>query len=485
MKTKWILPFTFLAALFTACNDDINQIGTSINDTFLSIIEDSTFSQQITVTSIPVEAIPNRTLTQLIGAIDMPGYGTLQSGFMTQLVPYQQLNFNAIYEGIVDSLVVTFTFPGNAFTGDSLAPMQLTVYELEKELPAQLLSNIDPEAEGYVDLSKPIGQTSYSASNLDTRAATTNPAYKTIEVKLSDELRDRLFEACKADPEAMMDIDYFASVFPGIYVRNTFGQGSVANISQTIMGWCYKRRVYNSSGEVIQVTDEDGTRRDSIVSTSVPTYMFTNAVPSINILKSTPADDIRQAVAAGRAIIQGPVGYDALLHFPTRNIIQTYTDALTASTTVGMLNAVTLNIPVITRNNNTTPPPYLLLMRKGGYVYNSNGELTETGRNIFFSDKLLPDGKNYFYAAYNSASHTYNFGNIREFITSIIEKDPNPGNPQANEELLLVPVTISSETLSTGALSITSVTPYIAKPSQIEIDTENIQLKLVYSTQSE
>ena len=135
MKLKRILPLALITAMVASCNDDLNQIGSSIDDTVIYIIEDSTFSENLSIKSIPNEAIPNRTLTQMLGAMNIPEYGSLRSGFMTQLVPYNELDLDAIYQDKIDSLIVTFTYKSDAFIGDSLAPMQISVYELDKELP--------------------------------------------------------------------------------------------------------------------------------------------------------------------------------------------------------------------------------------------------------------------------------------------------------------------------------------------------------------
>ena len=487
MKLKWILPLALITAMVASCNDDLNQIGSSIDDTVISIIEDSTFSENLSIKSIPNEAIPNRTLTQMLGAMNIPEYGSLRSGFMTQLIPYNELDLDAIYQDKIDSLIVTFTYKSDAFIGDSLAPMQVSVYELDKELPTRLYSNIDPEAEGYVDLSKVIGQCSYSASNLNIPDSLYYAGYKTIEVRLSDELKDRLYNAYKANPDQMMDIDYFKEIFPGLYARNTYGTGSISNISETIMGWCYKKKVRDSEGNFITIKDDEGNiLRDSVISTSTAGYVFTNAVPSINLIQANVASNIEKAIAQGKVYIQGPIGYDAEIKFPTRKIIEAYENTKKdKEDIVCLLNAVTLSIPVVdpgTNEHGVVPPPYLLFMRKGGKVYNSDNVLVETSKNIFFSDKLLPDSKNYFYATYDATNHVYNFGNIRGFITSIMEKNPNTDNPDANEDMILVPVDITTESSSSSsAETITAMTPYIAKPSQVELDTENIKIKLIYS----
>ena len=79
MKLKWILPLALITAMVASCNDDLNQIGSSIDDTVISIIEDSTFSENLSIKSIPNEAIPNRTLTQMLGAMNIPEYGSVRS----------------------------------------------------------------------------------------------------------------------------------------------------------------------------------------------------------------------------------------------------------------------------------------------------------------------------------------------------------------------------------------------------------------------
>lgn len=61
-------------------------------------------------------------------------------------------------------------------------------------------------------------------------------------------------------------------------------------------------------------------------------------------------------------------------------------------------------------------------MRAGGKVADSNGDIVEMDKNQFFLDRKLTDGLNYFYASYNSTTNTYDFGNIRGFITNIIQK---------------------------------------------------------------
>lgn len=63
MKLNWLLPFV-LIALTISCNDDINKIGTSIDDTLISIKVDNSlaYTTADSVYSIPAGPVTNRTI---------------------------------------------------------------------------------------------------------------------------------------------------------------------------------------------------------------------------------------------------------------------------------------------------------------------------------------------------------------------------------------------------------------------------------------
>ena len=75
MKLNWLLPFV-LIALTISCNDDINKIGTSIDDTLISIKVDNSlaYTTADSVYSIPAGPVTNRTIIQMLGAVDMVDY---------------------------------------------------------------------------------------------------------------------------------------------------------------------------------------------------------------------------------------------------------------------------------------------------------------------------------------------------------------------------------------------------------------------------
>ena len=62
-------------------------------------------------------------------------------------------------------MILYLSYNTESFTGDSLAPMQLSVYPLDKRLESPVYSGIDP-AEYYNAQAAPVALTSYNASFL-------------------------------------------------------------------------------------------------------------------------------------------------------------------------------------------------------------------------------------------------------------------------------------------------------------------------------
>ena len=64
-----------LIALFFSCNDDSGTIGFSVDTTSLSIYIDSSYvySQHTdSVSTFPVDSLPNRTIVQMLGDVTIP-----------------------------------------------------------------------------------------------------------------------------------------------------------------------------------------------------------------------------------------------------------------------------------------------------------------------------------------------------------------------------------------------------------------------------
>ena len=106
----------------------------------------------------------------------------------------------------------------------------------------------------------------------------------------------------------------------------------------------------------------------------------------------------------------------------------------------------------------------------------------------------MADNVTSFYAEYNSDTESYDFTGLRTFINDILEqKRSGTEITDDDEEIVLVPVSVYSETVSSGSSYyyysyndqevVTDIVPYISAPSLALIDVDNIKLQLTYSKQ--
>lgn len=471
MKVFRFLPVAIALALgISSCGDENSLIGSSIVDTDLEIVVDSSFQKMITAESIPNDSVVGRTITQLIGRISIPGYGKLETDFLTQFMSAS--TFDTVGVDRLDSLVLYLSYNTESFTGDSLAPMQLSVYPLEKQLQSPVYSSIDP-AEYYNAQSAPIALKSYNASFLGLPDSLVELGYKTIRVKLPDAMAEQLFEKYKTDPLVFSSPSRFTQYFPGFYVKTSYGSGCVVNVQNSVMNLHYTKTTV--------INDKDSTYA------STQTLMaVTPEIATGNHIKLEIDPAIESGIAAGRVYLVAPAGLNVLLHFPTREIVRSFEESVGAggSTIQGLINSLILEVPLKELPKSSyklEPPQFLLFVRKS--------ELQS-----FFEKKELADNVRSFYAEYNSDTRKYSFTGLRTFLNDVIEKKRQGTEiTDADEEIVLVPVSVYSETVSSGSSYyyysyneqevVTDIVPYISAPALAEIDMNNIRLQLTYSRQ--
>lgn len=473
MKVFKFLPVALVFALgigISSCGDENSMIGSSIVDTDLEIVVDSSFQKMVTAESIPNDSVVGRTITQLIGRISIPGYGKLETDFLTQFMSAS--TFDTVGVDRLDSLVLYLSYNTESFTGDSLAPMQLSVYPLEKQLQSPVYSSIDP-ADYYNAQSAPIALKSYNASFLGLPDSLVKLGYKTIRVKLPDAMAEQFFEKYKTDPLIFSSPSRFTQYFPGFYVKTSYGSGCVVNVQNSVMNLHYTKTTV--------INDKDSTYA------STQTLMaVTPEIATGNHIKLEIDPAIESGIAAGRVYLVAPAGLNVLLHFPTREIVRSFEESVGAggSTIQGLINSLILEVPLKELPKSSyklEPPQFLLFVRKS--------ELQK-----FFEKKELADNVRSFYAEYNSDTRKYSFTGLRTFLNDVIEKKRQGTEiTDADEEIVLVPVSVYSETVSSGSSYyyysyneqevVTDIVPYISAPALAEIDMNNIRLQLTYSRQ--
>lgn len=466
MDKKAVIPAMILASALCmglpAC-DEHDNVGSSITPGEVTIVVDSTFT--VTGHTVRVQDMDSRSGDLLIGRLYAEDYGELNAEFAGRLMPASSL---AIPDTIpledVSGMSLRFTFDGNGFTGDTLAPQQLSVYSLTRQLPDNITSAFNPQ--GYYDAQKPLGSTSYTAAALGMKSGSSaTTGYVTVE--LDPEFARQVVAQYRKDASIFQWPDAFAQKFPGIYVRSTFGRGLVLNFKNSEF-----LTIWNRHEKVNKIVDGISVSRDTVLSDTTSLFSISPEVLSANLLNLTPAPSIQERVAAGELIIQSPVGYHVRIDFPAQSILDRY---MHDDFNLGVINTLTYTLPVTApaKGHGINPPPYLLMVK--------TSKLKD-----FFAQNKVPqtDDTDAFWAAYNAETGQYVFSNMRPYIVALMKA----GKPVGEEDssFTLVPVSIATETVGYGSTQKTVVTtcqPYIAHPSLCVADVANSKVKFTYSRQ--
>ena len=445
------------AGSFTACEDAASEIGTSITGADVKIVVDSSFTAS--GKTVLVNTIRPKTSVQLIGRISIPEYGTLESDVVTQFLPSTELDTAKFTYTNVDSIYLNLRYANSAFIGDSVAPMQLSVYPLTKQITSDIASNFNPD--GYYSTT-PIGTRIYSASTFKSET----PTSKEIDVKLPTELGRRLFKAFEDNPSDYADGRIFArDVFPGIYLRSTYGSGCLTQITVCAMT-VYLRKIYTPEGK-----EEPDT-----IDAQHLYYLTTPEVVSNNNIRYNMSDKLSSMIAQGHTMMIAPCGSEIEFAFPLQEVIDTYRK----HKGIAVINSLSMSIPVDSIKNSfgVTPPPYALMVLK-------------KDRDEFFAKNKLTDNVTSFYASYNAVTSTYDFSSMRSYITSMLEKDEITAD---DFTFSLVPVNVSFEELAssgsyyfptTANTTESEIQPYATAPVMADVHIDEAKIKFTYSLQTQ
>lgn len=368
----------------------------------------------------------------------------------------------------IDSIRMVLTVPRGSLTGDSLAPQQLKVYRLTRQLPSDINSAFDPD--GYYDPSSPLGVRSYTLSALSMNDSLFKKQESIrIPIMLPKKMAQDVFNAYKNNPGIFQWPQTFAQYFPGVYVEQNFGNGCIGVISSMkfFTYWHYMRQVYqkkdDDSGEYHYVP--------TLTRDSVCLFSSQPEVLSANKVTYKVSDYLKKLANSGKAIITTPGGYYVNVKFPAQEIIDKYDKDLYS---IAVVSKLSFEIPAEAVENDygLDAAPHLLMVKS-------------SEREAFFRDNKIPDGKTSFYAPYNTESKSYTFSGMREYILELI--DSGKAVDPADMEFSLVPVVVSTEEVPGYTSTTTYVTrcaPYIGRPTVTQLDTDKAIVCFTYSRQT-
>lgn len=461
-------PFAYIAAILPvlamlfSCNNE-STIGSSIVEDQVNVYIDSAFT--VTGYTQKIGKVQSRTINQLLGRIEAKGYGRLASDVVTQFMPALQLDTaNITIEGI-DSLHLMMYVANDEFVGDSVAPLGLNIYKLNRQLPSPIYSDFNPQ--DYYSPNDLIASTVYNLSNNTADTIYDSDAINII-VKLPVEFGRDLYREFQRSPSTFASPTAFANFFPGFYIKNSFGSGRITRVTSTMMRMYYHYSEVNSSGN------------DTTLVKYGNYFAVTPEIITNNNVSMQISPDIESRITNGEQIVMGPVGTEVIMRFPIPEIIAAYK---ATNNPVKVLNSLTFQVPgeSIDNDQSISIPKYLLLV------------LTKD-KESFFASNTLPDNVTSFYATYDSETGLYDFGDMRSYLLDLLDKD---SITEEDYTFSLTPVSASFETSSSSSSyyyyyyygssttqTLSMLTPYMAAPVMGKLNLDKAEIKLTFSTQS-
>lgn len=428
-------------AILGSCNDDLGSVGVSIQpgDDRITVYFDTL---QIDMSTVAMEAVYARTDSGLLGELYDPLYGTIKSDYISQF--YCPENFQFRYEpkdGVIDS--IDFTVHYLNWVGDSLAPMRAEVFMVNQPLDNNYYTNVDPTQ--YVDMNNSLGGRSYTARDLADTTWSEGYLYS-LRIMLPQELGQSFYDETINNPASFSNQDAFNEFFPGLYVTNTFGTGSILNVRNTLMNIYYSRIVEGSQGQ------------DSTVF-AVEQFNVTREVIQLNRFENT---DMSNLLADNEEFtyLKTPAGVATRIVLPTRKLGELAQNRI--------LNNLPFTLHTMPQENwkyALAPPTSLLL-------------IPEDSVKTFFENGQIPNNRTSYVVNMTSETSNYVYPNIANMLSDQMEKAPDK-----DLVLMAIPVTVTSTNDYYGNSYVSAVNHYLA-PSGVTLRKDEEVREIVMTSSS-
>ncbi len=397
--------------ILSGCSDDLNLVGSTIQpDGDQMPVYVDTFQMQ--ATTLLMDSVYARTTNGLLGEFYDPLYGNVKSDYICQFYcpddfKFQQKPIN----GQIDSVEFNIIYQNGAWVGDSLAPMRVQIYEINKEPERDFYTNFDPLE--YCDMQKSLGMQTYTAYDNSVpdsvRYAVNSQGdstyIPTITIRMPKDFGQKFYDESVNNPGTFSSQENFNKFFQGLYVTNTYGSGNILQISYSSISIYYKYSLKGSQGQ-------DSTARAS------ETFNVTKEVLQLNRFKNEE-ESLNKLLEDNDSFtyLKTPAGVYTQLTIPAKDIVERIGDRV--------INNIPLTIKALPQEDwqwALSAPANLLLLPKDSLA-------------TFFVNNKIEDSKTAFRASYNSSSRSYSFGNVSNLMQEHIKN-----NPDKDMVLLLVPV---------------------------------------------
>ena len=434
MKFNIFASLILSSLIFTACDDNTDEIGYSLIDN-MDHLEITTDTFYVSTRSIIADSVLSRNTIGYLGKIHDPETGVyITSDFMTQFHTLENYEFpekdsiKSLLDGqiIADSCEIRLFY--SDFYGDSLSTMKLTAYEMNTPMSeaVKYYSNYDPMKDGLVRGDGIKINKIYSLTDLNVKDSIRNSSNYTpnIRIKLDKEYIDKegnkynnygtyIMRKYYEDPSNFKDsYNFIHNVVPGFYFKTQGGLGSMAyiNISQLNVYFRY----FTKDSIYVGASSFAGTEE---------------------VLQSTKIQNDKKALERLVAdnnctYLKSPSGIFTEMTLPVEEIMRNHEN--------DTINTAKVILPRINSKFNdeySLKIPQTLLMIPIDEIYS------------FFENNKVADYKTSFIATYNSQYNNYTFNNIGSLIKSMDKKDKT--NNKWNK-VAIIPVTVTYSSTSTS-----------------------------------
>lgn len=456
----------------TACDKNNNSIGENLLPQYTKMSAHSeVFTMDMATISADMKANASSTATGTsynniyvnstlgyIGEIPNAEFGAIKCEYLTQVYAPRGYKFaSEPVEHKVDSAFITIYYQG--FSGDSIAPIEVSAYQLKKALPFQKYSISDISE--YVSTDNLLGKASYYANRGHGSLAN---GLKYIRIPFPLDKAQDFYNKSKEGSPVFDSQEAFSQYFPGIYLTTSAGSGSVLRVMDTAISFFFQTEKMlrrKSTGKV-----------DSLgIVTQLEELAHTSEVPQLSRFANSGVEELLQKSSTEPyTYLKAPAGVLTEVTIPTVEIKKSLDKAPAGYERV--LNSLHIQFTGEKPNKSLyalNPPQDLLLLPKDSVSNFFERELTElnTPYTAFISNRLT------------AGSLVYDFGNITSVVIEHIKK-----HPDTDLVLWLIPVerTQNNERRS-PAYGVTTSISNLILPSALKISTkpEDREIKAVFT----
>lgn len=478
-RTVFIVFLAAIMGLWTGCKDDVATTGQSVLDA-----DDKIFvlADTFTISSVvdSCDAIISQADSFLLGEIETD-YGTLRASILTQLACPEGYSYPADFAvDSVDSICLFMYY--SSWEGDPNSPIAVNAYLMDKQTfqysgtyPTDLNISDYCSRDKSILTNHRIVIASEKLDSIQNNDGTYSPM---VRMRVNDDFMQEF-----ASIRSFTDQKTFNEAFKGLLIETSFGSSTILNISDIALG-VYYRFGYNKAGRDTVVHDFKAFYANSEVRTVNHLY-YEDKKELVEKLQ-TDSDTYNYIIA--------PACVYTRLQFPLKEIadtiIQNMRDPLTGDTVkwpyvnkaevrVSVENKFTGSTSDKTYNDWIQPASNMLLIR-------------EESLERFFVNRELPSDTCALLGtltqgvdSVGDAIYYYSY-DMSDFLTDRLHKilreklyEEN-NNPTLN--MLLVPVTIGTSTVSTSATAVTSVRQQQTVSATKILSAKNgMKLEIVYS----